>query len=279
MNVVFTSRDTSILTLVGVLLAGCASDPGLSSTGQEAAFRAPNGADGSPPACEANAPVCPAACQPKTCQTVAPTNPLLTDWRDVATGGMFVDNDSCSHPSDHWWEAFYGGPYVYPAVDACSGAATPEFPLVQSIDGTWHVTGTVGTWSGFGLWFAPCMVDLSAYRGLELAIGGDVGTSGRLRLDVLTSSNSKPDKCLTNVGTCDPAQGECQAAHTALAVPEHPAPVRVLWSELQGGSPVDGVDPREVIGIHLAFERVEWGAQVTPPFPVDVRVARIKLVE
>lgn len=218
-------------------------------------------------------------CTPQACRTVAPSNALITDWNDVDENGLFVDNDSYSNPGPDWWLGFFGGPYVYPSIDPCSKGAPPRYPLEQDVDGGWHVTGTVETWSGFGLWFAPCMVDLSAYAGVSIEIWGNVGDTHEVNMNVVTSRDKEPDKCLTNVGTCALTGGGCKSPGKAISVPPSPGePITVLWSELTGGSPIDGVDPNEVIGLHWGLQRVEWGGVVTPPFPIDVHVGTVRLV-
>jgi len=219
------------------------------------------------------------ACTPQPCATVTPTNALITDWKDVNDLGLFVDNDSFSKPGQDWWLGFFGGPYVYPAVDPCSKAAPPKYPLEQAVDGVWNVTGTVGTWSGFGLWFAPCMVDLTAYQGISVEVWGNVGETREVNMSVLTSRDSGPSQCMTNVGTCDPGAGTCRSPSKSITVPVTPGePVTVLWSDLTGGWPSDGVEPNEIIGLHWSFQRVEWGGVVTPPFQVDVHVGTIRLI-
>jgi len=223
---------------------------------------------------------CPTACEPHTCQAVSPSDALITNWKDIAPGGMFVDDDSYANPSPNWWESFFGGPYVYPAIDPCSDGGLPAYPLAQTTAGKWNITGRVGAWSGFGLWFAPCSVDMSAYRGVSLAISGDVGETATLNFNVITSEDSKPSECLTNVGMCDPETNTCAAPGKKLPIPSKPsAPVTILWSELSGGSPMDGVDPTQIVGFHFSFDRVDWNGAVTPPFPVDVTVGSIQLVK
>lgn len=222
---------------------------------------------------------CPAACTPHVCTPVKPTNALITDFTRVSPTGMFVDTDDYRLRHANWYEEFFGGPYVYPTVDPCSEAAAPAYPLKQSIGRDWHIQGVVGAWSGFGLWFAPCSVDLSGFRGVALSIWGNVGASGHLKLEALTHEDSKPSPCLTNVGSCDPLLYSCKSPSTRIAVPTSKGEtITVLFSQFAGGSPQDLLDASQVLGLHLAFERVEWGGEVTAPYPVDVHVDAISLV-
>lgn len=223
-------------------------------------------------------PNCPAPCTPKACTTVSPSNALITDWKDVGQNGLFVDNDSFSNPNPNWWENFFGGPYVYPGVNPCTNTY-PTYPLTQTTNGVLNVQGTVGTWSGFGLWFAPCTVNLSAYQGLSFTIWGDVGSTGNLTVSVNTSEDSVPNQCNTNVGTCDSTLGNCTSPSKVIAVPATPgAPIVVKWTDFTDGSPFAGVNPTQIVGINWSFERVEWAGTVTPPYPVNVTLGQIQLV-
>ncbi len=53
----------------------------------------------------------------------------------------------------------------------------------------------------------------------------------------------------------------------------------LLWTDLTGGSPFDVVDPTQIMGLHWFFDRVEWGSTITPPYPVDVWIGTVALVE
>jgi hypothetical protein len=259
-----------------MLTSGCGSD--LTGKDVETLDRANTEALQETPAGTGEAAPCPAPCTPAVCRSVEPSNPLITDWRDVGPDGLFVDNDSFSDPNPNWWEAFFGGPYAYPAADRCSGA-NPSYPLTQSVLGVWNVRGTVGTWSGFGLWLAPCMVDMSAYQGVSFAIWGDVGSTGTVTLHVNTSQHTEPSECQINVGTCEPDAGECRSPAAVVTVPAtRGAPTVLFWSDFSGGTPVSGVDPSQIVGLHWSFDRVEWGDTVTPPYSVDVSIGEIALV-
>lgn len=281
MNRVNVMSSGISLFAVCALVAGCASDSDVSVKSEDSAVTADELAkilsDAGQPSGDATH--CPKACTPKTCDAVKPTNELITDFSGLGPNGLFVDSDDYLLARSNWWKGFFGGPYVYPSLDPCSEAAPPTYPLSQTTDGHWNVQGSVGTWSGFGLWFGPCMVDLSAYRGVSFEIWGDVGETNQLIIDVITSENSKPSECNTNVGTCDPATTQCKSATTTIGVPtESGSVVTLLWSDFSSGRPAAGVDPTQILGFHWAFKRTEWGGVVTAPFAVDVNVGTVKLV-
>lgn len=271
-------------SLAGILASSCGSphigteqnsvDP--AGTDQPHDGVTPGGTGGA--SSTSDTPYCPGPCTPKVCTTVSPSNALITDWKDVGPNGLFVDNDSFSNPNPNWWETFFGGPYVYPGVDPCTNT-TPPSPLTQSTHGVLNVQGIVGTWSGFGIWLAPCMVDLSAYQGLSFTIWGNAGPTGKLSFAVNTSGDSPPDKCNTNVGTCDATLGNCRGPSKEIAVPAAPgAPIVISWADLTGGSPVANIDPTQITGLNWSFDRVEWGTTVTPPYPINVSVGEIRLL-
>src|SRR6185295_13717734 len=113
----------------------------------------------------------------------------------------------------------------------CTGEATPTYPLTRTdATGELHVTGTVGTYSGFGVWLGQCVVDMSAYSGVSFLIGGETG-SGMLKFSVHTKSNREPDMCLPGKGTCDVASaGACTPPSVAISIPATPTVVMVPWT-------------------------------------------------
>jgi hypothetical protein len=218
------------------------------------------------------------ACTPTTCSVVTPSNALITDWRDVSPQGLFVDNDMWSAPNPNWWLGFYGSPYVYPTNTVCPPQQT-DFPIAQTTNGDWHVTGTVGDWSGFGLWFGACTVDMSAYRGVSFEISGNVGSSGSVTLVVPTGPDSTPNACQTNVGSCTGGTS-CKGPSKTIAIPATPGtPIVVLWSDLVGGNPVASPDPSQILGLLWTFDWTDWGGVKSSPYPVDVTVGSISLVQ
>lgn len=228
---------------------------GTTSTGGSATT---GGAAGSDPC----APCTPAEC---SASPIAPTNALITDWADVNPEGMFVDGDAYSTapiepPGSEWWNAFFGGPFVYPVTDECG---TSEYPLTSTTSGgAWNITGTVGNYSGAGLWFGGCAgVDLSAYTGISFTISGTVGTAGTVVFNVATPENTapKPEDCFTNINTCTAAT--CAAPSYSVTVTETQQTVSVLWADFTGGAPNAAVNPAQITGMQWVFPW-EWECTV-----------------
>jgi len=216
------------------------------------------------------------------CTPVTPTSDLITDFSNL-------DNGIFRAPTGEWWLEFFGGPYAYPVVDVCA-AEMPPTVLSQDLGAeSQRVTGTVGTWSGFGLWFAPCIVDLSEYSGITFTISGDAGPSGLLLFHVSTASNSvqssdpRNPTCSPNVATCVPEDPElpgdsCRSGLTVISgVAAEPRTITVPFSDVIGGLPDDSPDPTEVTGIQFEFD---WDPAWTAAdeYGVDVVLDDVVLV-
>ena len=214
-------------------------------------------------------------CEPEECVPRTPSDPLITDWEDVrCQNGLFLDGDSWEAMPTEWWEGFFGGPFAYPEPDPSANV----LGLVPSWDtGALVISGTVDTWAGFGLWFEKCMIDMSAYSGVSFKIWGNPGPSGTLTMGVKTSATSAPEdkECFTNVGACDSETETCTPPSTIVQVPEAEETVTLAWTDFSGGSPVDGVDPGEIIQLQWEFD---WGGESDTPYEVSVTVDDIMLV-
>ena len=116
------------------------------------------------------------------------------------------------------------------------------------------VTGTVEATecAGVGLWFGPC-TDASAYSGVTFTIGGDPGQS-QVVLQLQTSQNY-PIDTENNQGECQGSWSDgCASNQLVLEVPATPTTFQVMWDELSGGVPIDGVDPSELPGIQWQLD-------------------------
>jgi hypothetical protein len=192
---------------------------------------------------------------------------VIADWTGSTTAGRFGAGGGAA--------AAQTSPWAYPT--SCETSQTP-FPISMTTSGVLRVTGTVGTWSGFGLWMG-CMVDLSAYGGISFDLWGDAGPSGLLTLQVNTSPDSPPNVCTTNIGTCPADASVCSAPAMTVHVPaDRGTPTTLRWADFGGGAPMAGVDPTQILGLSWSFGWVDWGGSVSAPYPVDVSLGEVQLV-
>jgi hypothetical protein len=161
---------------------------------------------------------------------------------------------------------FAGGEYTYPAA------------LTSDVTGgDWHISGTVGDYSGFGLYFDNCTtVDASAYKGISFKVSGDAGAFGGITfgVDTLNDSvsaawlNSHGSTDATNPGRCTPpadptlnqyTQQVCANSTASIPVTAAPVTQTILWADFTGGKPKT-VEPAEITGIHWNFTWTDGGA-------------------
>jgi hypothetical protein len=177
----------------------------------------------------------------------------------------------------------WGGVYAYPAsaIDPCTDAALSPHPILSEMrDNQWRVTGTLGSYSGFGLWYnctvggniyPVCILDLSAFSGIQFSVHGDPGPTGTLVLQMRTADDT-PAPTDPNTSSCGSCQGTCAFASKSVAVTGARTTVTVLWTELAGGAP-HPFDPRQVTGIEWQFPYAGTGT-----YPIDVVVDDIELL-
>jgi hypothetical protein len=169
-------------------------------------------------------------------------------------------------------------------------------PLSQDIvHGNWHVTGSVGIYSGFGIYMShrtqpvdPLLgtapyagnpyaeMDASAYGGIQFTISGDAGATGTVILQMGSAATSlasdakvndlypSPGRTLATCGTC-PAN-PCQPIEVPITVTSMPTTQIVTWA--QAGI----ADPN-------AFMTVSWRFNYTmgaAPYLVDVTLDDIQ---
>jgi hypothetical protein len=171
---------------------------------------------------------------------------------------------------------FEGGTYSYPNA--------PGDPYSVNSDistGEWHLSGTIGTYSGFGLYFQGCnRVDASDYLGISFSIRGNVEVGGSITFNVGTSSNDvsflwvnsqpTPPNPLSgpNSGRCLPAanpfDGTCASPAFTVPVTATETTIEVLWADLAGGAPAASPDPAEITGINWSFPAPAGAGTPTP---------------
>ena len=187
----------------------------------------------------------------------------------VANTALILDFASVTDPTQArfgvFGTTFAGGTYQYP------GAITSSFT-----DMNWHLTGTVGDYSGFGLYLS-CKSDVSAFTGIELDIGGTFsdGDGGISAARVSMGVGTPADEFDTAHASMPPTWGTCTTGCTSPSrnVPISATPTTVMapWSSFVGGVPVTTPDPTQLLSVFFAFP---WSGTQTP-YTVDITIDNI----
>ena len=231
--------------------------------------KADAGTDTGPPV------MCPPPVPMTLCTPPTPvTNPLVSDF--TADGGAPIVFGAYGAP-------IWGGAYVYPSTipDPCSDAGPAMFPITSDLGaGNWHLSGTVGTYSGFGLWWnctsggrdhAVCTIDASAYSGIQFSIRGNAGPMGSVGFAISTADDSavSTDVAKPSCGTCTAAA--CTSPSVNVPVSATVATVTLRWSDFTGGAP-SALDPSKITGIAFTLP---WA---TGSHAADVTIDDIRFV-
>ena len=218
-------------------------------------------------------------------QCLGPTQALITDF--TYAGG--TADTTQVHFGDS--TTLGGGEYVYPT-------GTDSYALTSDMSASnWHISGTVGTYSGFGLYFDGCSrIDASAYQGISLKISGTVEQDGMVTIgvdtldDTITATwlNSHGSTGATNPGRCNPptdstlnqySQSTCANPTASIPVTATPTVQSILWTDFTGGKPGSSVKASDIIGIHWFFPNPS-GAGTTSPttYKVDITIDDLSFV-
>jgi hypothetical protein len=241
----------------------------------------------------------------------------------VADGGVAIIPPSNAHgqgdASPPWnvqWGSFspFGaGTYWYPADPVTGGLAAPgsiadmisdassscttlgsqnTFSAIYSLPtNSWNLTGTIGTYSGVGIYLVPCF-DGSSFTGVRFTVQGDVGdeqvsdagdggdggdagtTGGLMQFIAVQASNNLIDTSGT-AGTC--AAG-CNPAAMNFPVTSTPRTFTILWTDLTGGTPTPMLDtPTQIVRVGWQYI---WPCMTNPtPFKTNVTISNIELVQ
>jgi len=216
---------------------------------------------------------------------LGPTQGLITDF--TYAGG--TDTTQV-----HFGDAttLGGGEYVYPT-------GTDSYPLTSDMSASsWHISGTVGTYSGFGLYFDNCSrIDASAYTGISLMISGTVEQDGMVTfgVDTLDDSitaawlNSHGSTGATNPGRCNPpadstlnqySQSACANPTVSIPVTATPTAQRILWTDFTGGKPESSVTGSDIIAIHWFFPNPPGAGTASPTtYNVDITLDNLSFTQ
>jgi hypothetical protein len=200
------------------------------------------------------------------------TPPLITDFTTPPTDAGTV---TAKATFGVYGTSFSGGTYIYP--DSATG-------LVSDVSANnWHITGTVGDYSGLGFYWNNCaLLDASAYKGISMTISGTI-PAGTLFMSVGTAEDTittawyqtyGTPPISPTFGTCTPKSnsqydGTCGAPYANITVTATPTTVTIPWALLTGGKPQPTVTPSKITGISFYFN---WGGTGSVPYPVDVTI-------
>jgi hypothetical protein len=158
---------------------------------------------------------------------------------------------------------FGGGLYVY-----------GDLKQDTTDTGEFHVSGTVTTYSGFGIYFNSC-TDVSAYSNVTFTVAGTSANMMASSLWYIIQQNSdEPVDSMGMKGACTGMPGNpCQSPYTQFAVSD--TAQTIAFSALAGGATMapattDGkFDPKQAIGMQWQF-RPETAQ--TAGYAVDVKL-------
>jgi hypothetical protein len=279
------SRGLVAVLCIGGALGACTTQEAKSGTGGHGGTTGgTGGTTGSGGGSTGSAATDGVACLP-------PVNALITDFTYVANDAGVMDQ---VHFGDDT-TTLSGGEFFYPNASSSS-----TYKLVSDVTGNkWHITGTVGDYSGFGLFFDSCnRVDASKYRGISFTISGTVqGSSVTFEVDTLNNIiradwlNAHPATPGATVPATDP--GRCTPAATATnqyaqsdcvpatkAVPVSATPTTVLWSDFTNGKPKAAVEPGDIIGIRWILPTpVGVGTATVATYPLDITIDDLTFVQ
>jgi hypothetical protein len=223
-----------------------------------------------------------------------PKVPLISDFSMTAEG----KTDTVSFGD--FTTTFSGGTFHYPNMGT--------YALVADVTGgNWNLSGSVGDYSGMGLFFSGpdpdgvvggcSLVDASAYKGLKFTISGSVPMGNSVTLRVGTAATDVSAAWLNahkavpteadkpaNLSRCMPATGQydgtCEAPSKTIPVTATPTLVTVPWAELLGGKPQAGVDPKEIVFISFILPNPAGAGTTAPtPYTVDVTIDDLAFIE
>lgn len=219
-----------------------------------------------------------AAAPAPVCAALSPSSPTIATF-DGALPVAFAA----------WGTApLVGGTYVFPACK--TAPPEPSDPLFEDYSANnWHITGMVGDYSGFGIWwvlqagaaggypmYANGPLDASAYAGIQFDISGNPGPLGAITLLVMSTNQQilSTTAAAPNCGTCGSDAGRCNVTSTAsvASLTSTPRTLQVRWSDLTTNGPL--LDPSRLVEIVWSFPWISGGT----PYPVDVTIDNVQFI-
>jgi hypothetical protein len=207
------------------------------------------------------------------CTGNAPTVPLIADFAAGATAFSAFGMGPIA-----------GGTYVYPGCSNTIGDPVPPFPLSSDFSGgNWHITGTVGDYSGFGIYwscsvpdggmyaYTGCTLDASMFTGIQFDIMGNAGPTGKVTFNLTSANEATPDPKNPSCNTCDKEASACTGYSMPITLSSTVQTVKVKWSDITG---VPAFDPAHVVPF-------QWQLDFTTNmnYPVDITVDNITFTQ
>lgn len=240
----------------------------------------------------------PSGDDPADAATAAPVGPDTSDAIACPTpeDALILDftynpeGDGIQASFGDFTETFSGGTFVYPSAEQMTMYALTSDVTADN----WHITGTVGDYSGFGLYFENCTkFDASTFDGIQFTISGDVGMGTTLDFRVGTAANTVSHEWLhdngqtdepPNFGRCIPPganqyDGSCSEPSVKVTVTDTPSTITILWDELEGGSPDATVTPSELTSIAWSLPAPAGvGTEGVTTYSVDLVIDDLRFV-
>jgi hypothetical protein len=137
-----------------------------------------------------------------------------------------------------------------------------------------HVTGTVSTYDGFGIYTGKCS-SLAGYTGVTFTLSGttmSVDKPNALKFVVQMNGN-EPIDATNKKGACVGASGvECVSPNKAIMPSD--TPQTIMFADLVGGKPMTTLDVTQVLGFQW---QIDPDASATP-FAIDLTLSNLSLV-
>lgn len=189
-----------------------------------------------------------AGAAPFTCTTpAAATCNLIVNWGTFSTTSQFQ------------------GTYSYQETTVVIDKTTDPTKL--------HITGTVSTYDGFGIYTGKCS-SLMGYTGVSFTLSGttmSVDKPNALKF-VMQMNADEPIDTKNMKGACPGAAGvDCISPSKAIMPSD--SPQTIMFSDLTGGKPVAAADVTQVLGFQW---QIDPDASKTP-FMIDLTLSNFKL--
>ncbi len=282
------ARNAGIGNVVAVLVAGCGlmacTSQQANTTGSGGGGAGPGGRTGTGGSGGAST-----TSEGTLCPPPAATG-LITDFTYVAgDAGTAADTTMVSFGDST--TTLSGGEFIYPT--------TGTYPLTSTVTGNnWHITGTVGDYSGLGFVFYNCnRINATGFTGISFKISGMVQTNAiTFEVDTLTDAITPSwlnthggTAMVTDPGACKPpetatlnqySQSTCGEPTKSIPVTATPTTVTVHWSDFTTGKPDPGPKPADIVGIRWVLPTPAGvGLSAVATYAVDITIDDVTFVK